>query len=96
MAQEKALADLMRSNEAQVRGRGLLRHIGKSINGVKATITVTEGGLMGATHRMGARKVADYFNWVQTQSWTTKGRNVPPALAIVETRLREFETIKYR
>lgn len=94
-AQEAAFNDVLRSYERQLRANGSMSSVGRRITGVSGNvITVTEGGLVAAAHRAGARAVADYLRS------RTAGQQPSPAdratFAQVETRIREFSTVPYR
>lgn len=94
-AQEAAFNDVLRDYERQLRANGAMSSAGRRITGISGNvITVTEGGLVAAAHRSGARAVANYLRS------RTAGQQPSAAdratFAQIETRIREFSAVPYR
>jgi hypothetical protein len=100
-AQEEAMADYMKDNHKQLKSKGATKYIGQTIDGIKAKITITESGLLAAGHRAGAQGTLDYLNHLKKHDWKSDRSTFPPGkigdmFLAAETRLREFEKIRYR
>ena len=83
-----------------------MKHVGQKIEGIKAPITVTEGGLAAAAHRAGPDGVRQYLDRLERNGWKSdinempegsdKERREKDKLHAIETRLREFERVPPR
>jgi len=100
VAQEKALEAYLGKVETQLNKNGSMGFVGQKIQGKKAVITLTEGGLMAAAHRWGAGRVHEYLSQLKGNGWVTDESKFPAgrkdSYLAVETRLRVFENKLWR
>lgn len=102
VAQEKALADYMKSNERQLIQNGATKVIGQHIDGVESDLTVTLSGLAAAAHREGAGRVQQYLEWQKENGWHGDASSLSEDdprrghFLNIETRLREFQNTPHR
>jgi hypothetical protein len=96
VAQEAALDDLLRQYEREADAKGLFERIGTRIKGRNAEITVTAAGIMGAVHRQGATKTAEYFRQIDKAGGDSNGAILLEKEIRVETRLRKFQKLRYQ
>jgi hypothetical protein len=94
-AQEKALDDLLDSYEAEIKAAKLDSHLGQKIDGLKAEITITEAGLVAATHRRGAERTRQYLNKVLSPDYQKGVTPLQKEELAIEQRLREFQDVPY-
>jgi hypothetical protein len=97
-AQEAALKDLTVALDDYVTKEGHRDRIGKTINGVKEKIEITESGLVAAIHRAGIGQVGSYFRWLEENDWNSRDnqQTMTSKFRQVETRLREFQNVPYK
>ena len=104
-AQRAALDDFALAAERELRNYGVMHYADQAttIHGVKADITVTTSGLVAAAHRIGAKTVKAYFDWLGQNGWNLHDNienisnpHVKEHFKWVETRLRLFQNIPYR
>jgi hypothetical protein len=94
-AQEKALDDLLDSYEAEIKAAKLDSHLGQKIDGLKAEITITEAGLVAATHRGGAKRTRQYLDKVLSPDYQKGVTPLQKEELAIEQRLREFQDVPY-
>lgn len=100
-AQEAALTDVMRRNEAQLRSNGSYNFVGRQLPGLRGgdSIIISESGLNAAAHREGARAVRRYLEHRSLnlpQPAPVEGRGSLSSFNQVEHRLRAFAGIGYQ
>ena len=101
LAQEEAFHAYLKRTEYYLRNYGALAHLGRTIDGTRGKITITEGNLLAAAHREGAGTVARYLDHLKRHNWRSDPSTVPPRelgkkFLQIETRLRTFQGIHYR
>jgi hypothetical protein len=73
----------------------LLIFVGRTIDGLSATFTITRAGLIAAAHREGAERTRDYLQQVAGNGFTSRGLALDRRLRAIETRLRTFADATY-
>ena len=101
LAQEMAIEAYLKRTERALRNKGVTAHIGRTIDGIKGDITVTESGLLAAAHRRGAGNVALYLDHLKRHNWISDPSTFPMGdfrdkFLHVETRLRLFQATRHR
>jgi hypothetical protein len=95
-AQEQALTDVLQRDAEQLKAYRLYDRVGSTvIDGSGNKITVTEVGLMAATHKQGANAVRKYFDWVDGLNGNTPATYPDPSYKNVEGRLRKAADTPY-
>ena len=98
MAEIKRQADTTPDNKGQRKDIRLSGFIGKTFEGKKGWITVTEEGLLAAIHRRGAGEVRSYFRkfeaLLNNSPVVKSGIGGVTPDSEIETRLREFQDVK--
>ena len=99
-AQERAFADFMQTKHARLQRNGAFKEVGRSYQGKRDRITVTESGLLAAAHRAGATKVKGYLDHLRSRGWKSDFSGLTEMTAsrykAIETRLREFQDTPIR
>ena len=99
-AQELAAADYHEANIHYLTMNGAMNRNGRTYQGIKAPITITEAGLVAAAHRYGAKAVAQYLDHVFAHRGISDQNTFPSAkkkaYLAIETRLRKFQGIPLR
>jgi len=97
--QDMLFRKFIAENHRQLTVKGVRKHVGRTFRGIRRPITITEGGLAAAAHRMGPERVKQYLKHLQSQGWVSNASKFPSHLKskflAIETRLREFEKIPF-
>ena len=100
LAQEEAFQAYLEKTENYLRNNGVTAYVGRTIDGIRGKITITESNLLAAGHRWGAGTVNMYLAHLKAHNWTSDSSTFPDkhrrAFLAVETRLREFQGIRHR
>lgn len=94
-AQEDALDDYLRDNERQAESYKLFQRVGTQISSPRGNFTVTEGGLMAASHRHGASATAKYFDKLDRAKRRGQRVTLSKDEVQIEKRLRDFQKTPY-
>lgn len=99
-AQEHALAEYLERTRKNAVAEGVFSRLGKTIDGIVAPFEITETGIMAAAHRMGAGKLREYLEHIESTSWRSDPTTFPEGeegekYRAIEKRLREFSQEKY-
>ena len=97
--QEKALDDFMTAKYRQLENNGSRQYLGAPIRGVVDNFTITDTGLLAASHREGAGAVHNYLSHLESDKngrYYMNYNNISDTrqrdmFKRIETRLREFE-----
>ena len=84
------MTDALNVLQRQVKAGHLDSYIGRTYQGLRGSITVTEAGLVAAAHRQGAGHVAEYFINLRNCGWRSDSAEMTPVEKEIETRLRIF------
>lgn len=69
VAQERAMAGFIQAADRQLRYYGAYRQLGNEIKDDDQPVTITSGGLLAAAHRQGAKRVAEYLDFLAASGW---------------------------
>ncbi len=94
-AQERAMTDYLNDLDSQIKRLGLASEAGLKYQGKSGEITVTEAGLVAASHREGAPAVRTYFRALHNNGDKTNTLKMNAQQLHIETRLREFQNVEY-
>lgn len=95
-AQEKAMTDVLRVYDDQIRALGLDRYVGKTIKDATGLpLRVSQAGIVAAGHRAGPTAVKNAIGRVMTGKKAIKDDDVKID-RFVAKRLREFENVRYQ
>lgn len=101
-AQDAALKDLMDRIDGYIRDKGHSGRIGKTIDGVVEKFQINQSGLAAAIHKEGIGAVGNYFKWLESNKWTSRGdietlpKEQKRSFKATETRLRLFRDVPYK
>ena len=97
--QDMLFRKFLTKNHERLTNNGSRKHVGRTFQGIRRPITITEGGLAAAAHRKGPTGVELYLKHLQSQGWISNASKFPPKqrrnFLAIETRLREFENIPF-
>lgn len=94
-AQEAAVKDMLGQYEKEAKTSGLYNHIGRTIEGKKAEIEVTEAGIIAAAHAGGAEGTRQYLNKIEAADYRSKDLPLTKNEERIETRFRIFQHVPY-
>ena len=95
VAQERALADLMKRNQGYIQSFRMNRRFGKVAKTKNGTITITREGMLSAMHRRGNGGVRQYFRDLDQNGWDTSQRPISNQFEEIEERLLKFQNIPF-